>query len=146
MRKLIRFLLALIVSILLSLWLFYQMTTGELLTKIAGFSVLRVDSGSMEPSISVGDILIIKECGDYEVNDVVTYNVDNDYLVTHRIIEKKEEKNFVTKGDNNNTKDTDKVTKENIEGKVILNSKLLKFLYKHWFIAIIVVLLILIIL
>lgn len=122
------------------------MTNGELLTKVAGFSVLRVDSGSMEPSISVGDILIIKECGNYEVNDVVTYNVDNDYLVTHRIIEKKEDNNFVTKGDNNNTKDNDKVTKENIEGKVILNSKLLKFVYKHWFIAIIVVLLILIIL
>ena len=138
MRKLIRFLLALGISILLSLWLFYQ-----LLTKVAGFSVLRVDSGSMEPSISVGDILIIKECGNYEVNDVITYNVDNDYLVTHRIIEKKEDNNFVTKGDNNNTKDNDKVTKENIEGKVILNSKLLKFVYKHWFIAIIVVLLIL---
>lgn len=122
------------------------MTNGELLTKVAGFSVLRVDSGSMEPSISVGDILIIKECGNYEVNDVVTYNVDNDYLVTHRIIEKKEDNNFVTKGDNNNTKDNDKVTRENIEGKVILNSKLLKFVYKHWFIAIIVVLLILIIL
>lgn len=122
------------------------MTSGELLTKIAGFSVLRVDSGSMEPSISVGDILIIKECGNYEVNDVVTYNVDNDYLVTHRIIEKKEDNNFVTKGDNNNTKDTDKVTKENIEGKVILNSKLLKFVYKHWFIGILVVLFILIIL
>ncbi len=122
------------------------MTNGELLTKVAGFSVLRVDSGSMEPSISVGDILIIKECGNYEVNDVITYNVDNDYLVTHRIIEKKEDNNFVTKGDNNNTKDNDKVTKENIEGKVILNSKLLKFVYKHWFIAIIVVLLILIIL
>ncbi len=146
MRKLIRFLLALGISILLSLWLFYQMTNGELLTKVAGFSVLRVDSGSMEPSISVGDILIIKECGNYEVNDVITYNVDNDYLVTHRIIEKKEDNNFVTKGDNNNTKDNDKVTKENIEGKVILNSKLLKFVYKHWFIAIIVVLLILIIL
>lgn len=146
MRKLIRFLLALGISILLSLWLFYQMTNGELLTKVAGFSVLRVDSGSMEPSISVGDILIIKECGNYEVNDVVTYNVDNDYLVTHRIIEKKEDNNFVTKGDNNNTKDNDKVTRENIEGKVILNSKLLKFVYKHWFIAIIVVLLILIIL
>ena len=122
------------------------MTNGELLTKVAGFSVLRVDSGSMEPSISVGDILIIKECGNYEVNDVITYNVDNDYLVTHRIIEKKEDNNFVTKGDNNNTKDNDKVTRENIEGKVILNSKLLKFVYKHWFIAIIVVLLILIIL
>lgn len=121
------------------------MVNSELLTKIAGFSVLRVDSGSMEPSISVGDILIIKECGDYEVNDVITYNVDNNYLVTHRIIEK-ENGNFETKGDNNNTKDNAKVAKSDIEGKVILNSKLLKFLYKHWLVTVLVVLIILILL
>ncbi len=88
-------------------------------------------------------IIIIKECADYKVGDVITYNVNNEYLVTHRIIEK-ENGNFVTKGDNNNTKDNTKVTKSDIEGKVILNSKLLKFLYKHWLITVLVVLLILI--
>lgn len=145
MKSIAKFILALILSILLSLLLYYKMVNSELLTKIAGFSVLRVDSGSMEPSISVGDILIIKECGDYEVNDVITYNVDNNYLVTHRIIEK-ENGNFETKGDNNNTKDNAKVAKSDIEGKVILNSKLLKFLYKHWLVTVLVVLIILILL
>lgn len=134
----------LFLSILISIWAFKQMTNGELINKIVGFGILKVESGSMEPSISVGDILIIKECREYDVNDIVTYNVDNNYLVTHRII-RKENEQLVTKGDNNNTEDSKKIRKENIEGKVILNSKLLKCLYNHWQIMILIVFIILIV-
>lgn len=145
MKSIVKFIFALILSILLSLLLYHKMINSDLLTKICGISVLRVESGSMENTLSIGDIIIIKECADYKVGDIITYNVNNEYLVTHRIIEK-ENGNFVTKGDNNNTKDNTKVTKSDIEGKVILNSKLLKFLYKHWLITVLVVLLILILL
>lgn len=145
MKSIMKFILALILSILLSFLLYYKMVNSELVTKIFGFSVLRVESGSMEDTLSIGDIIIIKECVDYRIGDIVTYNVNDEYLVTHRIIEK-ENGQFVTKGDNNNTKDNVKVTKDNIEGKIILNSKLLKFLYKHWLITFLVVLLILILL
>lgn len=121
------------------------MTTEKLLTKIGGFSVLSVSSGSMQPELNVGDIIIIKECDHYNVDDIITYNVDNQYLITHRIIEK-DGNNYVLKGDFNNTKDNCKVTKENIEGKVIFNSKLLKLLYNHWIICILVIFLLLILL
>lgn len=53
MRKLIKFILALILSILLSLFLFYQITTDGLMTKIGGVGILKVESGSMEPVLSV---------------------------------------------------------------------------------------------
>ena len=120
------------------------MTTSNLLTKIGGYSVLIVNSGSMEPQLKIGDIILIKECKEYESGDIITYNVNNSYLVTHRIVEK--EGNYViTKGDSNNTKD-EKVNKNNIEGKVIFNSKLLKLIYDHWVIAVIVIFLILILL
>ena len=145
MRKIIRFLITLILSVLLSLFLYHQMTTEKLLTKIGGFSVLSVNSGSMLPELQVGDIIIIKECSEYEIGDIITYNVDDEYLVTHRIIEK-EENYFVLKGDSNNTRDNLQVTKDKIEGKVIFNSKLLKLLYNHWIISVLVIFLLLILL
>ena len=92
-----------------------------------------------------GDIIIIKDSDDYEVGDIITYNNNNDYLITHRIISK-EGALFETKGDNNNTKDRNIVSKDKIEGKVICNSKLLRFIYENWLIVMIVVLFLLILL
>ena len=144
MKSIIKFIVAVILSILLTLFIYHQMTTSKLLTKIGGFSVLIVNSGSMEPELKIGDIILIKECKEYKTGDIVTYNVDNSYLITHRII--KEEGNYViTKGDSNNTPD-EKVNKNNIEGKVIFNSKLLKLIYDHWVVAVLVIFLILILL
>lgn len=99
----------------------------------------------MEPNLKVGDVIIMKEFESYDVNDIVTYNLNNEYLVTHRIIERNGN-NFVTKGDNNNTKDTNTVSIENVEGKVICTSKILGWLYKHWIIAVILIILLLILL
>lgn len=133
----------LVFSILLSLVLFCKTTNDGLLTKICGFGVLSVTSGSMQSELQIGDIIIIKECNEYKVGDIITYNVDDEYLVTHRII-KKEGNNFVTKGDNNNSVDNVKITKKNIEGKVICKPKVLKWLYTHWIITILVISLVLI--
>ena len=146
MRKIIKILLMLIFSIILSTVVFYKTTNDGLLTKICGVSVLQVSSGSMENELKIGDIILIKECNEYKVNDIITYNVDNEYLVTHRIIEERNGNSFTTKGDNNNTIDSKSVSKDNIEGKVIYKFKLLKWLYIFWYITIIVVFLILILL
>lgn len=145
MRKFIKFLIMLILSIIMSIIVFYKTTYDGLLTKICRVSVLQVSSGSMENELNIGDIILIKEFDKYNVNDIITYNVDNEYLVTHRIIEERNG-SFTTKGDNNNTSDSKSVSKENIEGKVIYKFKLLKWLYKYWYITIIVVFLVLILL
>ena len=125
MRKIVRFLVMVGLSIMLSFLVFFRMTNPKLLIKIGGFSMLRVETGSMEKELLIGDIIIIKECDEYEVNDIVTYNVKGEYLVTHRIVEKSEG-GYKTKGDNNNGIDHEVVSKEDIEGKVIYCSKLLR--------------------
>ena len=79
-----------------------------------------------------------------EINDIITYKVDNQYLVTHRIVEGNGN-SFVTKGDNNNAIDNKKIAKESIEGKVIYKSNFLKLLYNHWIIVVLLIFCILII-
>lgn len=139
MKKILKIIPILIFVVFFSVSIFHKIVSNTLITKIGKYSVLKVLSGSMEPDILVGDIIIIEKCQSYEVNDIVTFNVENQYLVTHRIIEI-QENNYVTKGDNNNTIDSEKVTLENIDGKVIYNSKLLKLLDKYKLILIIILL------
>ena len=82
-----------------------------------------VASGSMEPTINIGDMVIIQKCdaNDVEVNDVIEYS-RKEYSVIHRVIEKYEkngETYFITKGDNNTSADNDPVNEKMIKGKVI---------------------------
>jgi signal peptidase len=81
-------------------------------------------SGSMEPNIDIGDIVIVKEIkaeNQLKVGDIISYR-SNQNVITHRIIRIEEDENgklqFITKGDNNNTEDDDNITYDNIEGRV----------------------------
>lgn len=84
-----------------------------------GIRVLKIKSGSMYPILDINDFVFIVKSNNYEKGDIITYDVDNKYLVTHRIIEKKD-KEFTTKGDNNNCEDENIVKYENVKGKVIV--------------------------
>ena len=98
-------------------------------TKICGYGFLVVLTGSMEPEINSGELVIIKE-GEYEVNDVITYEAEN-LLVTHRIIEKNiinGKIEYICKGDANNENDL-KIPENQIQGKVIYHSKVLRRIY-----------------
>lgn len=83
-----------------------------------GITILKVSSNSMKPTLKKDDYIVIKKQSEYEIGDIITYSVEGDCLVTHRIIEKYENA-FITKGDNNNVADEKKIYKENILGKVI---------------------------
>lgn len=144
MKTIVRILATLIFSLLLSIMIFYHTNYDGIMAKIFGIGVLEIQSGSMESELLVGDIIIIKESDDYEVDDIITYQVNDEYLVTHRIIER-DGSNFVTKGDSNNVADKEKITKDKIEGKLICNSKLLKWLYNYWLIVVLIIFIILII-
>lgn len=84
-----------------------------------------VATGSMEPAISVGDIVLVCETDpeQLETGDIIQYQKDS-YSVIHRIVEchEKEEEvtGFITKGDYNNAPDNDEVLPEQVEGRVIL--------------------------
>ena len=75
------------------------------ITTIGGYGLLEVVSGSMEPTIQVGDLIVINtKDKDYKVGDIVTfYDIDGSF-VTHRIVFLDGDQ-MRTKGDNNNSED-----------------------------------------
>lgn len=91
-----------------------------------------VKSGSMEPYIKTGGIVVIKPSGTYKVGDVVTFGEDTKTQIptTHRIISIEGEgalQEFVTKGDANDTEDPETTKLSEIRGKVILTVPYLGF-------------------
>lgn len=93
-----------------------SMLGGNALPMPFGFGMTVVLSGSMEPELSVDDLLIVTPSDTYEVGDVVVYQTQRTAVV-HRIVAINGEE-IITRGDANNTED-DPITKENIKGKVI---------------------------
>ena len=69
---------------------------------VFGFSPVYVLSGSMEPTFSTGDMIIIHPQREYRPGDVVTFRSEGE-LVTHRIISESKE-GFTVKGDANNVR------------------------------------------
>lgn len=98
---------------------------------VFGFSVLQVRTGSMEPEIPVGGVVITHSIDPdkLEMNDVISfYSSDvsiSDEVNTHRIIEIIEsesgERIFRTKGDANSAPDSASVYERDIIGKVAFN-------------------------
>lgn len=90
---------------------------------VFGRSMLKVVTGSMEPSLQVGDYIYIKDtpADELEVGDVITFRSEEPdvygKLVTHRIIEVRPDGTFVTKGDANSTADRKAVRSDQIYGR-----------------------------
>lgn len=106
---------------------------------LAGYFVLRltnvikiykVETGSMEYKIHVGDYILLCKSNKYNVDDVVTYR-KNDYFITHRIIKIENDK-VTTKGDANNMEDA-QIDINQIEGKVVYCGGALNFLINYKF-------------
>ncbi len=89
---------------------------GNKLPMPFGYGAAVVLSGSMEPALSKGDLIIIKETETLETDQIVVFQ-DNQSLVVHRIIEIGDEK-IITKGDANNVAD-DPIDKSLIKGEVV---------------------------
>ena len=90
--------------------------------------IYKVETGSMEDGIHVGDYILILKNTNYKVGDVVTYVID-DYYVTHRIVREDGQK-IITKGDANNVED-EEITKDIIVGKVIIKGGLLNIIVNY---------------
>ena len=89
--------------------------------------MFKVATGSMEPYLKAGNLVVIKSSSNYMIDDVITFKDDNDKYVTHRII-KIDGEELSTKGDANNTEDNP-ITKDDIVGKVIYRFKTTNFLF-----------------
>lgn len=80
-------------------------------------------SGSMQPEIDIGDIVIVKDIEENELQnkDIISFR-EGQTVITHRIIDIQtldNQKQFITKGDNNNSADKKGLNIDVIEGKVI---------------------------
>lgn len=93
---------------------------------ILGYNYKTVLTGSMEPAIPVGSIVITKEQSSYEMEDIISFQEEG-AIITHRIISIDRER-YITKGDANNVADTEEVQQKQILGKVILTIPLLGYL------------------
>ena len=87
------------------------------------YKVLVGQSGSMEPAIHTGSIIITKPAVKYNVGDVITFGdlKRNEIPTTHRINEIKNDNgklSYITKGDANNAPDRGEVMSSNVIGKV----------------------------
>ena len=125
MKQTIQKIFLIIIIFILLFTLYSKFILKEELIKLYNTAILVVLTGSMEPTIKSGEMIIIKEQTDYNVDDIVTYKEDRNFFVTHRIINKYENK-YETKGDNNNLID-ETIDKDQIEGKVIYHSKVCGF-------------------
>ena len=68
-----------------------------------GYSLFEVATGSMSPTIEVGDVVITKLTKEVNENDIIVY-MDGKNIITHRLIEKNGNK-IITRGDANNSED-----------------------------------------
>lgn len=88
-----------------------------------GIKIKIVKSGSMEPAIKTGGIVIDKPEGAYQVGDVITFGMDTKSQVptTHRIVSVSSGPNpiYTTKGDANDAVDQTNTHLSDIHGKVI---------------------------
>ena len=89
-------------------------------SRLVGYQVYNVISGSMEPTYSVGDLLYVKQVDpdSVKVGDPITVVLNEDLVVaTHRVIQVDgENRRFYTKGDANETADAAPVHFNNLIG------------------------------
>lgn len=119
--KLIHYILA---AMLIIVSLNLLSSKSELAFRLIGYRGYIVLTESMQPNISPGDIVIVKNINRTKIkdNDVITFNQYNE-IITHRV-SKTLLDGYITKGDNNRVEDQ-KIYKEDIIGKVVFTIPIL---------------------
>lgn len=127
----------LIVVLVFTLVVFFISRINGSTPSVFGYSIFRVSSGSMEPELMVGDIILDKAVDNPEnlkVGDVITFK-SNDYgdmLVTHKIIKAPYEENgklmLKTKGIANELEDKP-ISIDNVKGIMICKVDYLDTVY-----------------
>ncbi len=117
----IRILLFAIISVVFGFGVYRwnaQSLTGNIMPMPFGIGVGVVMSGSMEPEISIDDVIVVIASKEYNVDDVVVFQQRN-MLVVHKIIAKDGD-TVTTQGTANDTADPP-MDISNIKGKVLFH-------------------------
>lgn len=113
-------LLLVLVFILIIIGVYYLMQIkvfGNKYGNIFGYTFFEVATGSMADTIEIGDAVVVKITKDIEDNDIIVYQ-EGDNFITHRLIEKNDNGELITRGDANNSEDAP-ITEDQVLGKVI---------------------------
>lgn len=113
-----------VITIILLIFLIYVMSNAARgkAVEVFGRSILKVETGSMEPSIHVGDYIIIQTVDPESLvpGDVISFYSEQsdiyDMLITHRIVQRNSDGTFITQGDANPVSDSVIVRPERIAG------------------------------
>lgn len=89
---------------------------GNQLPMPFGVGAAVVLSGSMEPTLRINDVILVRKTDSYGVGDIIVYQ-SGQTLIVHRIIAKDGE-TVITRGDANNTADAPLEIRA-VKGKVI---------------------------
>ena len=119
-RLVLRYLILAILGIVLGLnlyWFNAANLTGNQVPMPFGYGASVVLSGSMEPTLSVGDLILIREEEQYHTDDMVVYQTGRTAVV-HRVVSIDEE-TVITRGDANNGND-EPFSVSLIKGKVFV--------------------------
>lgn len=119
-RKILHYILLAVLAMMIGAGLYSlnaSRLTGDQVPMPFGVGASVVLSGSMEPALSVGDLLIVREEVSYATGDIVIYQSGR-MPVVHRIISMDLE-SAVTQGDANNVPDAP-VALSAIKGRVVL--------------------------
>lgn len=90
------------------------------------YKLMIVQSGSMDPAIKMGSIVLVKPADEYKIGDVITFGpyTRTKAPITHRIYDIKVEGGkpvYITKGDANNAPDNREIQERDVLGKVIFS-------------------------
>jgi signal peptidase I len=106
---------------------------GTTLPISGNYKLMTVLSGSMEPAVKLGSLVIVKPADDYKIQDIITFykRSNRQETITHRIVDMRVIEGrpyYTTKGDANENADTREIAKAEIVGKTILDIPLLGYL------------------
>ena len=122
--KIVTTIILLIVIPLIIINIAFIFQKSDTVPSFMGYSILNVVSGSMKDTINVGDMIIIKQTKEVNEQDIITFMDKESSFTTHRIVRTEQidgNRVYTTKGDANNTEDMNKVTSEQIVGKLVFH-------------------------
>jgi len=90
------------------------------------YKLMVVQSGSMEPAIKMGSVVVVKPADDYKIGDIISFGeiTRTRAPITHRIYDMKVTEgkvSYITKGDVNNAPDPREISKREVIGKVLFS-------------------------
>lgn len=132
----------LIFLIAVVIFLFVMRASGKS-PSIFGYQILRVTTGSMEPELMVGDVIVVKETPveDIHKGDIVSYESKEGELrgriITHRVVEEPEKVGgtyyLQTQGDVEGAALDPKITYSQVQGKFQNKIAFLDKMYSFFF-------------